>query len=168
MDLLLNPEINFCSCGCETRIIKHGLNSQKSGKKRYQYWIECLDDSCGNKGGTEAQSWKAILNWNSSEHSDFPDYVEIPFLSFIGLSKEEIATKISALESELQTKANKSYKSGRPLPQKAYIELKAQLAWIDYAKIWFGNHFNCTESFANKKPNKPQKNSGDKSTPQTN
>jgi hypothetical protein len=168
MDLLLNPEINFCSCGCEARLIKNGLRAQKSGKKRFNYWIECLDDSCGNKGGAEGQSWKAILNWNSSENSDFPDSLEIPFLSLIGLNQEEIAVKISALESELNSTANKTFKSGRPLPQKAYIELKAKLAWLDYAKAWYKKHFNCTELFAtppqNKRPDEP----GDNAIPQSN
>jgi len=168
MDLLLNPEINFCSCGCEARLIKNALRAQKSGKKRFNYWIECLDDSCGKKGGAEGQSWKAILNWNSSENSDFPDSIEIPFLSLIGLNQEEIVAKISGLESELNSKANKSYKSGRPLPQKAYIELKAQLAWLDYAKSWYKNHFDCAEIFATHTRNKQASEPNDTVTPQSN
>ena len=150
MDLLLNPEINFCSCGCEARLIKNALRAQKTGKKRFNYWVECLDDSCGNIGKTEGQSWKAILSWNSSENSDFPDILEIPFLPLIGLNQEEIVAKISNLVNELNTKANKTYKSGRPLPQKAYIELKAKIAWLDYAKAWYKDHFNCADIFTNK------------------
>ena len=168
MDPLLNPEMNFCSCGCEARLIKHGQGNQKSGKKRFNYWIECLDDSCGNKGGSEGQSWKAILNWNASEFSDSPDEIEIPFLTLIGLNQDEIAVKISELETELNSKANKTYKSGRPLPQKAYIELKAKLAWLDYAKTWFADHFDSAEGFTNNKPSKAQKDAGDNLAPQSN
>ncbi|MBL4607604.1 MAG: hypothetical protein JKY01_07230 [Pseudomonadales bacterium] len=124
MDLLLTPEMNFCSCGCEVRLIKNAVRAQKSGKNRFNYWVECLDDGCGNKGSAEGQSWKAILSWNTSETSDHSDNFELPFLSVIGLNQDEIAAKISELENMLNAKANKSYKSGRPLPQKDILNLR--------------------------------------------
>lgn len=167
MELLLNPEINFCSCGCEARLIKKNKGNQKSGKKRFDYWVECLDDGCSNKGKIEAQSWKAILNWNSSDKSDFPDYIEIPFLSLIGLNQAEIEGKITGLECELNNKADKTYKSGRPLPQKAYIELKAKIAWLEYAKIWFQDHFGCTGNFSSCSQDQQSDNPNDEFASQT-
>lgn len=146
MDLFLNPEINFCTCGCEARLIKNPQKSPKSDKKRFDYWVECLDDSCKNKGHVENQSWKAILSWNGSLCSDFPEIIEIPFLSIVGLNQEEIENKVHELEKQLQSQANKSYKSGRPLPQKTYIELKAKLAWLGYLKNWLNYYFKNTEA----------------------
>lgn len=145
MDQFLNPEINFCICGCEARLIKHPKNAQKSAqksdKKRFDYWVECLDEGCKNKGPVENQSWKAILSWNGCLHSDFPEIIDVPFLSIVGLNMEEIKNKTMELDKHLQAQANKSYKSGRPLPQKAYIELKAKLAWLDYLKNWLDYSF---------------------------
>lgn len=145
MDQFLNPEINFCVCGCEARLIKNQKSvqksEQKSDKKRFDYWVECLDEGCKNKGPVENQSWKAILSWNGSTNSDFPEMIDVPFLSIVGLNVDEIKNKTLELDKQLQAQANKSYKSGRPLPQKAYIELKAKLAWLDYLKQWLDHSF---------------------------
>lgn len=131
----LKPEINFCSCGCEARLIKERSADSEKGKLRYV--VRCLDEeACGNQGRYTQYPWQAILEWNKSPMSEFPDDFKIPFMSLAGLGGEETRRQLNerrlALEHKIkQLRAEKV--SGNTESMKI---ARLQLMWVIYAQSW--------------------------------
>lgn len=134
----LKPEINFCSCGCEARLCKEKGNS---GRGKFRYYVQCLDDTCGNTGAETGFPWQAILEWNQSVKSEFPEDFSLPFMSFTGMSGEEMQNtmdeKYQQLEKEIEKlQANRNQKNNERLKI-----LRLQLSWLRYGQSWVQDKF---------------------------
>ena len=130
----LKPEINFCTCGCEARLVKERSAESEKGKLRYV--VRCLDEICGHQGRYTQYPWQAILEWNKSPMSEFPEDFQIPFMNLAGLSGEEIRQRLNehrmALEQKIkQLRAEKV--SGNTEEMKI---ARLQLMWVIYAQSW--------------------------------
>lgn len=130
----LKPEINFCTCGCEARLVKERSAESEKGKLRYV--VRCLDEMCGRQGRYTQYPWQAILEWNKSPMSEFPEDFRIPFMSFHGLSGEEIRTRLNdrRVELEQQIKKLRTEKMGASTEPMKIARL--QLMWVIYAQSW--------------------------------
>ncbi len=131
----LKPEVNFCACGCEARLVKQQSNGQR--KKRQLYTVKCLDDACGNQGQQVPYPWQAILLWNSSDCSEFPEDFSLPFLNLSGLSFGEAQERLVARQKRIEQELKALESNGKK--RKADEKLKAlrlQLSWIEYGKNW--------------------------------
>lgn len=130
----LKPDINFCTCGCEARLVKERSAESEKGKLRYV--VRCLDEMCGRQGRYTQYPWQAILEWNKSPMSEFPEDFRIPFMSFHGLAGEEIRLKLNEKRVELEQliKKLRSEKVSGNAEQMKIARL--QLMWIIYAQSW--------------------------------
>ncbi|HVL01304.1 MAG TPA: hypothetical protein VM553_15915 [Dongiaceae bacterium] len=130
----LKPEINFCTCGCEARLVKERSAESEKGKLRYV--VRCLDEICGRQGRYTQYPWQAILEWNKSPMSEFPEDFRIPFLNLHGLGGEEIRSKLNEKRVELEQliKKLRSEKIGGNNEQMKIARL--QLMWVIYAQSW--------------------------------
>lgn len=130
----LKPEINFCTCGCEARLVKERSAESEKGKLRYV--VRCLDEMCGRQGRYTQYPWQAILEWNKSPMSEFPDDFRIPFMTLHGLAGEEIRGKLNEKRVELEQliKKLRSEKVGGNTEQMKIARL--QLMWVIYAQSW--------------------------------
>lgn len=130
----LKPEINFCTCGCEARLVKERSAESEKGKLRYV--VRCLDEMCGRQGRYTQYPWQAILEWNKSPMSEFPEDFRIPFMTLHGLGGEEIRGKLNEKRVELEQliKKLRSEKVGGNTEQMKIARL--QLMWVIYAQSW--------------------------------
>lgn len=134
----LKPEINFCSCGCEARLCKEKNNN---GRGKFRYFVQCLDDTCGKQAGETAFPWQAILEWNQSVLSEFPEDFSLPFMSFTGMSAEEMQSsmqdKYQQIEKEIEKlQGNRNQKNNERLKI-----LRLQLSWLRYGLSWVADKF---------------------------
>lgn len=130
----LKPEINFCTCGCEARLVKERSADSEKGKLRYV--VRCLDEVCGHQGRYTQYPWQAILEWNKSPMSEFPDDFKVPFMSLTGLGGEETRRQLNErrLSLEHQIKQLRAEKvSGNTESMKI---ARLQLMWVIYAQSW--------------------------------
>lgn len=130
----LKPEINFCTCGCEARLVKERSADSEKGKLRYV--VRCLDEMCGRQGRYTQYPWQAILEWNKSPMSEFPEDFRIPFMTFHGLAGEEIRLKLNEKRVELEQlikKLRADKVSGNTEQMKI---ARLQLMWVIYAQSW--------------------------------
>ncbi|MCG8669551.1 MAG: hypothetical protein MI867_09075 [Pseudomonadales bacterium] len=140
----LKPEINFCSCGCEARLVKEkGAN----GRGKFRYYVQCLDDSCGNTASEAPFPWQAILEWNLSDKSEFPDDFKLPFMNLTGMSAEEMQSsmqqKYQQIEKEIEKlQGNRNQKNNERLKI-----LKLQLSWLRYGQSWVKDRFGIEDGF---------------------
>lgn len=135
----LKPEINFCSCGCEARLCKEKNNN---GRSKFRYFVQCLDDACGNKAQETPFPWQAILEWNRSSQSEFPDDFTLPFMNFAGMSGEEMQNsmqeKYQQVEKEIEKlQGNRNQKNNERLKV-----LRLQLSWLRYGQSWANEKFD--------------------------
>lgn len=131
----LKPEINFCSCGCEARLVKHGAEEGNRGKPKYL--VACLDEGCGKQGSESSYPWQAILEWNAGGESEFPDDFPVTFLNITGLSNDETQQLLSRKRNDYEEQIQK-LKSGSngPAVQEKLKTLRLQLDWLRYGQSW--------------------------------
>ncbi len=130
----LKPEINFCTCGCEARLVKERSAESEKGKLRYV--VRCLDEMCGRQGRYTQYPWQAILEWNKSPMSEFPEDFHIPFMSFYGLSGEEIRGRLNEKRIELEQLIKKLRSEKVSGNTEAMKIARLQLMWVIYAQSW--------------------------------
>lgn len=132
----LKPEINFCSCGCEARLVKHGFEDGNRGKPKYL--VACLDEVCGKQGKESSYPWQAILEWNASAESEFPEDFPVPFLNATGLTNDEtqqmLVRKRNDCEEQIQ-KLKNAHQNGAAAQEKLKA-LRLQLDWLRYGQNW--------------------------------
>lgn len=130
----LKPEINFCTCGCEARLVKERSAESEKGKLRYV--VRCLDEICGHQGRYTQYPWQAILEWNKSPMSEFPEDFSIPFMTFTGLSGEGIRQKLNERRMELEQKI-KQLRAEKVSGNAEEMKIsRLQLMWVIYAQSW--------------------------------
>lgn len=130
----LKPEINFCTCGCEARLVKERSAESEKGKLRYV--VRCLDEICGQQGRYTQYPWQAILEWNKSPMSEFPDDFNIPFMNLAGLGGEEIRQRLNERRVELEQKI-KQLRADKVSGNADDMKIsRLQLMWIIYAQSW--------------------------------
>ena len=130
----LKPEINFCTCGCEARLIKERSAESEKGKLRYV--VRCLDEICGHQGRYTQYPWQAILEWNKSPMSEFPEDFRIPFMTFAGMSGEEIRQKLNGVRIELEQKI-KQLRAEKVSGNNEEMKIsRLRLMWVIYAQSW--------------------------------
>ena len=130
----LKPEINFCTCGCEARLVKERSAESEKGKLRYV--VRCLDEMCGHQGRYTQYPWQAILEWNKSPMSEFPEDFSIPFMTLHGMGGEEVRLRLNEKRVELEQlikKLRADKVSGNTEEMKI---ARLQLMWIIYAQSW--------------------------------
>ncbi len=132
----LKPEINFCSCGCEARLVKHGFEEGNRGKPKYL--VACLDEVCGKQGKESGYPWQAILEWNAGVESEFPDDFPVPFLNATGLSFDEIQQMLARKrhDCEEQIQKLKNANNNGAATQEKLKTLRLQLDWLRYGQSW--------------------------------
>ncbi|CBL43899.1 hypothetical protein HDN1F_03160 [gamma proteobacterium HdN1] len=132
----LKPEINFCSCGCEARLVKENTSSGK--RRKPKYFVACLDEVCGKRGKVSSFPWQAILEWNAGEESEFPDDFPVPFVNAFGLTNDEtrqlLARKRNHCEEQIQ-KLKGANNNGASAQEKLK-SLHLQLDWLRYGQTW--------------------------------
>ena len=130
----LKPEINFCTCGCEAILVKERSAESEKGKLRYV--VRCLDQICGNQGRYTQYPWQAILEWNKSPMSEFPDDFKIPFMNLQDLPADDVRAKLNErrLELEQTIKQLRLEKVSGNTEQMKIARL--QLMWVIYAQSW--------------------------------
>lgn len=131
----LKPEINFCTCGCEARLVKERSAESEKGKLRYV--VRCLDEtSCGKQGRYTQYPWQAILEWNKSPMSEFPDDFKIPFINLTGLSGEDIRQKLNTERLDLEQRI-KQLKADKVSGNAEEMKIaRLQLMWVIYGQSW--------------------------------
>ena len=131
---LFEPDINFCSCGCEAELCQEV--NPKATKKRKRYIVKCMDSNCGNEGRYNSYPWQAMLDWNKSPSSDFPSFLELPFQRFVGMTFNEIqeVLKAARLQNEQLVKKLKEEKKTMRDPELRIAKVK--LMWVIYAQSW--------------------------------
>ncbi|PIE40982.1 MAG: hypothetical protein CSA49_05630 [Gammaproteobacteria bacterium] len=139
----LKPEINFCACGCEARLVKE---KNSNGRSRFKYYVQCLDDSCGNTAKETPFPWQAILEWNLSSKSEFPDDFKLPFMNFTGMSAAEMQSamqgKYHQVEKEIEKlQGNRNQKNNERLKV-----LRLQLSWLRYGQSWVADRFGLDDT----------------------
>lgn len=128
----LKPEINFCACGCEARLVKEP--AQQKGK--FQYTVQCLDDGCGNESSPAPFPWQAILEWNKSVLSEFPDDFKIPFINLAGLSAREIDVCLRDRRNKIEMELKKLSEVKKRQGGDRLKILRLQLSWVRYGQSW--------------------------------
>ena len=142
----LKPEINFCTCGCEARLVKERSAESEKGKLRYV--VKCLDEGCGHQGRYTQYPWQAILEWNKSPMSEFPEDFKIPFLPLTGLGGEEIRQKLNERRLELEQKI-KQFRAEKMSGNAEEMKIsRLQLMWVIYAQSWAKLKFPREEELA--------------------
>ncbi len=131
---LFEPDLNFCVCGCEAELAHERNPQSQHGKKRYV--VRCLDDGCGNIGRYASYPWQAILDWNKSPLSDFPEFPEIPFMSLTGMTYDDLQQKLRDVRADLEQSVKTLKDAGKTMQQDALREAKAKLMWVIYAQSW--------------------------------
>lgn len=130
----LKPEINFCTCGCEARLVKERSAESEKGKLRYV--VRCLDQICGHQGRYTQYPWQAILEWNKSPMSEFPEDFSIPFMSLTDLAGEEIRSKLNERRLDLEQKI-KQLRAEKVSGNTEEMKIaRLQLMWVIYAQSW--------------------------------
>lgn len=131
----LKPEINFCSCGCEARLVKHGFEDGNRGKPKYI--VSCLDEICGKQGQESSYPWQAILEWNAGTESEFPDDFPVPFLNTTGLTNDETQQLLARKRNDCEEQIHK-LKNGNNggANQEKLKTLRLQLDWLRYGQSW--------------------------------
>ena len=130
----LKPEINFCTCGCEARLVKERSAESEKGKLRYV--VRCLDQICGHQGRYTQYPWQAILEWNKSPMSEFPEDFSIPFMSLTDLAGEEIRSKLNERRLDLEQKI-KQLRAEKVSGNAEEMKIaRLQLMWVIYAQSW--------------------------------
>lgn len=130
----LKPEINFCTCGCEARLVKERSAESEKGKLRYV--VRCLDQICGHQGRYTQYPWQAILEWNKSPMSEFPEDFSIPFMTLTDLAGEEIRSKLNERRLDLEQKI-KQLRAEKVSGNTEEMKIaRLQLMWVIYAQSW--------------------------------
>lgn len=137
----LKPEINFCACGCEARLVKE----QAPQKGKFQYSVQCLDDACGNKFSPVPFPWQAILEWNKSALSEFPDDFKIPFVNLAGLSAREIDACLRDQKSKIEVELKKLSEAKKRQSNDRLKILRLQLSWVLYGQSWSQHKYSESE-----------------------
>lgn len=134
----LKPEINFCSCGCEARLVKEKSNN---GRGKFKYYVQCLDDSCGNTAKEVPFPWQAILEWNLSDKSEFPDDFKLPFMNFTGMSAEEMQSAMQEKYQQVEKEVEKLQGNRNQKNNERLKVLRLQLSWLRYGQSWVNDRF---------------------------
>lgn len=134
----LKPEINFCSCGCEARLVKE---KSRQGKGRFRYKVQCLDDVCGKQSKELPFPWQAILEWNQSSNSEFPDDFGLPFMTFTGMSAEEIQATMQKKFNEIAKDIDKLQANRNGKNNERLKELRLKQSWLLYGQSWANDKF---------------------------
>ena len=130
----LKPEINFCTCGCEARLVKERSAESEKGKLRYV--VRCLDQICGHQGRYTQYPWQAILEWDKSPMSEFPEDFSIPVMSLTDLAGEEIRSKLNERRLDLEQKI-KQLRAEKVSGNTEEMKIaRLQLMWVIYAQSW--------------------------------
>lgn len=138
----LKPEINFCSCGCEARLVKE---KGRNGRGKFRYRVQCLDDTCGRQSKELAYPWQAILEWNQSEESEFPDDFALPFMTFTGMSASEIHAGMQKRYAEIGKEIDKLQGNRSNKNNERMKELRLQQSWLRYGQSWANHKFGLDE-----------------------
>lgn len=134
-----NPEVNTCTCGSSAyidfrnrnffvRLLSHFQN-------RFTYFVVCSNKECNNSGYAHNSRALAILYWNISSNSQFPNRLELPLSQIEELDESEILSilieeKSAILINQHQLKSGFFMRFFRH--SKFYSELSLRLAWIEY------------------------------------
>ena len=140
----LKPEINFCSCGCEARLVKEKSNN---GRGKFRYHVQCLDDTCGNKAEETPFPWQAILEWNQSQSSEFPEDFRLPFMNFTGMSVQEIENSMQQKFNQIEKEIEKLQSSRNNKNNERLKVLRLQKSWLRYGQSWAKDKFDLDAGF---------------------